>query len=90
MTNEQMKAGRFLALHKARRRFNFIVANLKAGNTVALTTYTKSVRYTAKHIGMFKITGKDVWVQHGKSWDCINGVRVTVFADDAANIVKAA
>jgi hypothetical protein len=86
MTNEQMKPGRFLDLHKARRRFRFIVANLEAGNTVSLTTYTRSVNYKPKHVAMFKITGKDVWVQRGKSWDCINGVRVTAFGD---NLVRA-
>lgn len=88
MTNEQMKAGRFLALHKARRMFRFIVANLEAGNSVSITTYTKSTNYKAKHIAMFKIVGKDVFVQRGKSWDCINLCKITAFGD--ANNLKAA
>jgi hypothetical protein len=81
MTNAQMTAGRFLALHKARRMFRFIVSNLEAGNSVSLTTYTRSTNYKAKHKEMFKIVGKDVFVQRGKSWDCINGVKVTAFGD---------
>lgn len=82
MTNEQMIAGRFLALAKARRRYNFIVRNLAAGNSVSLTTQTRSTNYRPKHIDMFKIKGKDVFVQRGKSWDCINYVKVTAFGDN--------
>lgn len=88
MTNDQMKAGRFLALHKARRMFRFIISNLEAGNSVSVTTYTKSVNYKPKHIAMFKIVGRDVYVQRGKSWDCINGCRITAFGD-AANLKAA-
>lgn len=88
MTNEQMKAGRFIALHKARRMFRFIISNLEAGNTVSITTYTKSVNYKPKHKGMFKLCGRDVLVQRGKSWDCINLCRVTAFGD-AKNLVAA-
>ncbi len=83
MTNAQMTAGRFLALHKARRMFRFIMVNLEAGNSVSLTTYTRSTNYKVKHKGMFKIVGKDVFVQRGKSWDCINGCKVTAFGDVA-------
>ena len=81
MTNEQMKAGRFLKLHKARRMFRFIVANLEAGNSVSLTTYTRSVNYKAKHKAMFKLAGSSVYVQRGKNWDCIDLCRVTAFGD---------
>lgn len=88
MTNEQMKSGRFLALHKARRMFRFILANLDAGNTVSVTTYTRSVNYKPKHRAMFKIVGRDVLVQRGKSWDCINLCRITAFGD-AANLKAA-
>lgn len=81
MTNEQMTAGRFLKIHKARRMFRFIVSNLEAGNSVSLTTATRSTNYKAKHVAMFKIKGADVFVQRGKSWDCINYTRVTAFGD---------
>ncbi len=89
MTNAQMKAGRFLALHKARRMFCFIISNLDAGNSVSVTTYTRSVNYKTKHRAMFKIVGRDVFVQRGRSWDCINGCRITAFGADAAKLVAA-
>jgi hypothetical protein len=81
MTNDQMNAGRFLALHKARRMFRFITANLAAGNTVQITTYTKSVCYKPAHKEMFKLRGRDVLVQRGKSWDCINLCHVRALGD---------
>lgn len=86
MTNEQMIAGRFLALHKARRRFNFIVRNLAAGNKVQLTTHTRSVVYKPVHVEMFKIKGKDVFVQRGKSWDCINFTNVRAIGDNLVQV----
>ncbi len=88
MTNDQMKAGRFLSLHKARRMFRFISANLAAGNEIQLTTYTRSTVYKAKHAAMFKINGTSVYVQRGKSWDCINGVHVRALGN-VANLVAA-
>jgi hypothetical protein len=51
-----MKAGRFLKLYQAKRRVAFIKAHLEVGHMVQLTTYTKAVRYTQKHIGWFKAT----------------------------------
>lgn len=80
MTNEQMTKGRFLRWHKARRRIAEIKANLAAGRIVQLTTYTKAIRYNAKHAEMFKATKNGAFVQRGKSWDCIDGVKVNVFA----------
>ena len=88
MTNAQMTAGRFLALHKARRMFRFILTNLDAGNSVSVTTYTRSINYKAKHRAMFKLRGRDVLVQRGKSWDCINLCKITAFGD-AANLKAA-
>jgi hypothetical protein len=81
MTNEQMKVGRFLALHKARRMFRFITANLAAGNEIQLTTSTRSTIYKAKHIDMFRIKGSSVYVQRGKAWDCINYTHVRALGD---------
>jgi hypothetical protein len=83
MTNEQMKAGRFLKLAKARRMFRFITSNLEAGNSVSLTTATRSTNYKAKHKDMFKLAGASVYVQRGKNWDCIDYCRVTAFGDEA-------
>lgn len=82
MTNEQMKAGRFLKLQKGRKMFRFILANLEAGNSVSLTTYTRSVNYKAKHKDMFKLGASgSVYVQRGKAWDCIDGSKITAFGD---------
>lgn len=88
MTNDQMKAGRILAQYKARRMFRFIMANLDAGNSVSVTTYTRSVSYKAKHKDMFRLRGSDVLVQRGKTWDCINLCKITAFGD-AANLKAA-
>lgn len=83
MTNEQMKAGRFLKMQKARRMFRFIQTNLVAGNSVSVTTYTRSVNYKPKHKDMFKLSGSSVYVQRGKNWDCIDLCRITAFGDVA-------
>jgi hypothetical protein len=84
MTNDQMKAGRFLKIHKGRRMFRFITANLNAGNSILVRTYTKATRYKAKHVDMFRLAKNgDVFVQRGKSWDCINGCGITAEGDVA-------
>ena len=56
MTNEQMKANRFLTWHKARKLVAKIQANLAAGRTVQIGTCTKATNYKAKHVDMFKAT----------------------------------
>jgi hypothetical protein len=84
MTNDQMKAGRFLKLAKGRKMFRFILANLEAGNSVSVTTYTRSVNYKAEHKTMFKLgVSGSVYVQRGKNWDCIDLCRITAFGDSA-------
>ena len=80
MTNEQMNDGRFLRLHIARKRIAFIREHLAAGHTVQLTTHLKAVRYTAKHIYMFKATKSGAYVQRGKAWDCIDHCDLRAFA----------
>lgn len=79
LTNTEMKPNRYLDLHKARRMFRFIVENLDAGNSVSVTTYTRSVNYKPKHRDMFKIAGRNVYVQRGKAWDCINLCKITAW-----------
>ena len=79
MTNDQMKAGRFLRFHKARRLVAWIKAELEDGATVQLTTYTKATRYKRQHSGMFKAVKSGAYVQRGKVWDCIDGCKVTAF-----------
>lgn len=77
MTNDEMKANRFLRWHNSRRKVAFIQKHLAAGHTVCLTTHTKQVRYTAKHAEMFRATKTGAFVQRGKAWDCIDGCKIT-------------
>jgi len=72
ITNEQMKANRFKKWADARKRYNWIMENLRAGRTVYVTTYTKATKYTAKHAEMFKATKGGLYVQRGKNWDCLD------------------
>lgn len=80
MTNEQMKPGRFLRFYKARKRIAFIRENLAAGHIIQITTSLRAVRYSAKHIDMFKATKTGAYVQRGKSWDCIDYCDIRAFA----------
>lgn len=80
LTNDQMKAGRFIRFHKARKLVKAINAHLEAGRTVQFTTYTTALRLTRKHIGMLKATKSGVYVQRGKSWDCVDGCKISVFS----------
>lgn len=79
MTNQEMKAGRWLKLHIARKRLAWIAARLGEGRTVALTTYTRQTRYKAKHLDMFKATKHGLYVQRGKNWDCVDHCAFSAF-----------
>jgi hypothetical protein len=79
MTNDEMKPGRYLRWHNARKRIAWIQAKLAEGHTVQLTTYTTATRYKAKHADMFRATRTGAYVQRGKAWDCIDGCHVTAF-----------
>jgi hypothetical protein len=72
MTNAEMIPNRFLKVHQARSRYRSIVAHLQAGGSVQLVTYTRATQYGPKHLGFFKISGSSIYVQRGKSWDCID------------------
>ena len=71
MTNAQMKPGRFLRFHQARRKVAIIKAHLAAGGAVVVATCTKATTYRAKHAETFRATRSGVVVQRGKSWDSI-------------------
>ena len=71
LTNEQMKPGRFLRQHEARRRYNWIMSRFDAGLNVQLGTYTRTIRCAPKHRDMFRLTRTDVLLQRGKNWDSI-------------------
>jgi hypothetical protein len=77
MSNDEMKAGRFLKLSEGRKMYNAIISHLQSGGSVLICTYTKATKFTAKHTNMFKL-GKSgsVYMQRGKNWDCIDYVGV--------------
>lgn len=79
MTNDSMKAGRFLRWHRARKLVGNINAALESGAIVQLTTHTRATRYTRKHLGWFKATRSGAYVQSGKRWDCIDGCKITAY-----------
>ncbi len=83
MTNDEMKANRFRRWHIGRLKVKWIKEHLAAGDTVTLTTYTKQAQYTAKHIDMFKATKSGAWVQSGKRWECIDGVKLDAWSQPA-------
>ena len=65
---------------KAQRKavYERIIETLNMGGVVQLYNSMRVVNYSQKHVGMFKL-GNDgsMYVQRGKSWDCIDysGVR---------------
>ena len=76
MTNEEMRAGRFLRWHKARKLYGVIVKHLESGRRVQVTTYTRSTVY--RSVEQFRCGKTGVYVARGKSWDCIDGCHVRV------------
>ncbi len=72
MTNDQMKPGRFLRWHRARRAAARISAHLSAGGRVVVGTYTRATVYTRRHADLFRATREGLYVRRGKGWDCID------------------
>ncbi len=52
--------------------FAKIQDTLAAGMRVQVSTHYKSTVYEPKHVGMFKLADGSLYVQRGKSWDCID------------------
>lgn len=71
MSNTQMKDGRFQQWAQNRAQLRWIQSELQSGKTIVVATYTKATQFTAKHVTMFKATKSGLYVQRGKSWDCI-------------------
>lgn len=71
MTNEQMKAGRFLKLAKGRKFIARMNAAWDRGGFVRVGTATRYTDFKPKHRDMVKM-GKSgsVYVQSGKNWNC--------------------
>lgn len=47
------------------------------GNKIMICTYTRATVYDSRHVGMFRATERSLYVQRGRSWDCIDycGIR---------------
>ena len=80
MTNDEMKAGRFLRWHKARVKVAKIQAALRAGYQVNIHTATRVTVYKPGKgfEDMFKANRTGAYVQHGKRWDCIDFCGITI------------
>lgn len=80
LTNDQMKQNRYGRWAQARKLYNRIHSTLAAGGIVTIGTMTRYTHYDKRHIDMFKCNRFGVYVQRGKSWDCIDycGFRFTL------------
>lgn len=79
MTNDQMKAGRFLRWHNARLSLAWIKAQSAAGKDVLVCTYTKATRFTPKTMAKgewFKATRSGLYMARGKNWDSIDNSKI--------------
>jgi hypothetical protein len=72
LSNEQMKENRYGRWAKARKLYGKIQATFAAGGIVTVATATRATHYNAKHSEMFRVTRTGVYIQRGKSWDCID------------------
>lgn len=75
LTNEQMKASRFLRLHSARKRLAWINAQWTEGMTVYVSTMTRHTQLKPKWTGqdMFRATKSGLYMRQGRGWVCIDG-----------------
>lgn len=75
LTNEQMTAGRFLRLFKARKMYRDIIGHLAKGGRVQVSTHLRSVVYSSPT--QFKPGKRSVYAARGKNWVDISfcGVR---------------
>ncbi len=46
--------------------------HLEAGGVVQVTTYLKSILYTKKHVGWFQMIGDNLYVNRGRTKDCLS------------------
>lgn len=55
LTNEQMKAGRFLRLQKGKRKLEWIKSQMAAGRTIYVITQTRVTKVAPKHSELFRM-----------------------------------
>jgi hypothetical protein len=79
MNNSHMRPNRFFQWQQYKKRFAEIQAHLGKGGSVLIPTCTKATLYRPKHAGMFKVTRSGLFVQRGKSFECLNfsAIRLT-------------
>lgn len=71
MKNSDMIENRFGRWAAYRKQIAEIRKTLSNGGEIVIATYTRAVRYDARHIEMFKANKSGAWVQRGKSWEFI-------------------
>ena len=74
LTNEQMKAGRYLKLARGRKLFRRMNACWDAGGLVRIGTATRYTDLRPKHREMVRRLGKSgsLYMQRGRAFDCID------------------
>ena len=72
MTNAEMTPYRFQIRYKHKKIYNWIMARFDEGKTVYVSTYVRCTKYKPKHRDMFQLADTGVFVQRGKSWECIS------------------
>ena len=70
LSNDQMKASRYLHWHKARALHARIQAPLAKGGCALVATYTTF--WIHRNPDQFQTRRDGVYVRRGKQWDCIN------------------
>lgn len=70
LTNDRMKAGRYLRRHRARVLHARIQAHLAKGGCVLVATCLKS--WIHRDPDQFQRRRDGVYVRRGQQWDCIN------------------
>lgn len=74
MTNQEMKAGRFLKLARGRRIMRAADAVWNAGGVVVIATCTRRTEIKAKSRECIRMGASgSVYMRRGKHWDCVDG-----------------
>jgi hypothetical protein len=76
LSNDQMKADRFLRWHRARQTLAKMNAVWDRGGSVIVSTYTKATEFKAKHRDMIQARRDGLYAQRGKAWDFIGGCAI--------------
>jgi hypothetical protein len=64
-------------MNTAERKNSFINEHLAAGRTVYIQTALRTWKLSRKHTAMVKVSGKSIYMQNGKRWDCIDYCKIS-------------